>query len=281
MTDETRPVSDEDVSSVVDGLADDDTAARVRAQAGARLTAFEDSRRLVGEAGVAPLPADIVDELVANAVAALTDEAKDDVSSTESITTPQQPVRDRARTAVPAWLVAAAVVVMMAIGITLIGTGRNNETASKFTTVGSSISADDSRAAEESAASAPSADAGAAATTTVAGATAGSVSDATSVTELGDFADPDALRVALRVGFGALDAPSRELPTVVVERCQSQAEVTLALTGDPTNVGVATVAKREVLVYVYPYQVDDHPDVTQIVVARGRDACDPVLTFQR
>lgn len=304
MNDRTPPpVSDEDVSAVLDGEADDALAERVRREAPDRLQAVEAARRLVAEARVEPLAPSVVDDLVAAALAgaqtdgddagADADEAGDaahelaadhDDGGVVAIPAPRRPARR-----LPAALVAAAVIALLVVGLGLIRRGLDSsdeDTAARFDKVGSSITADEAggkaAGAEASSASDLAADAS---TTTVAlpgltePATAASPPDPVTVTYLGTFPDADALRRALAQGPPA--AAERGVARAAVDRCQQQVATVLSLEDPPLSVGQAVVGGRSVLVYTYAYSVADDPTVTRLVSAVGQDACDPVLTFQR
>lgn len=291
MNDHHPPLSDDDLSAVLDGLADETLAARARSEAAPRLAALAAARSTLAAATVAPLADDVVDRLVTTALRGGSELADppgtpDPIPSIAPVH-PSAPTRSGRR--VPTWLVAAAVVVMMSVGVALIGTDRHGSTA-KFETVGASINANDpTTEADDRAADATSApegavagQAGAPATTTAAGSTttAAAAGSATiAVSDLGTFEDAAALRTALRTGFGPGTAAT-PIPSAALDRCRQQVQVTLSITADPTRTGRAKVAGREVFVYVFPYTAAG-PGVTELVAGVGRDACDPVVTFQR
>ncbi len=282
MNDHPPPLSDDDLSAVLDGLADEALVARARAEAATRLAALATARSALAATTVEPLADDVVDRLVTTALDAGSEAAEPlDTPDLPSITPvhPSAPARSGRR--VPTWLVAAAVVVMMAVGVALIGTDRHGSTA-KFETVGASINANDpATEADDRAAEATSAPdgavAGQGAPATTAAAAAGSATIA--VSDLGAFEDAAALRLALRTGFGPGTAAT-PLPSAALDRCRQQVQVSLSLPAAPTRTGRATVAGREVFVYVFPYTAAG-PGVSELVAGVGRDACDPVVTFQR
>lgn len=283
MNDHHPPLSDDDLSAVLDGLADETLDARARSEAAPRLAALAAARSTLAAATVAPLADDVVDRLVTTALRAGS-EVTDPPGTLDPIPSiapvhPAAPTRSGRR--VPTWLVAAAVVVMMAVGVALIGTDRHGPTA-KFETVGASINANDTTEADDRAAGATSAPEGAVAGQAGAPATTTGAADETAtiaVSDLGTFEDAAALRTALRTGFGPGTAAT-PIPSAALDRCRQQVQVSLSLTTDPTRTGRAKVAGREVFVYVFSYSAAG-PGITELVAGVGRDACDPVVTFQR
>lgn len=68
MNDHHPPLSDDDLSAVLDGLADETLAARARSEAAPRLAALAAARSTLAAATVAPLADDVVHRLVTTAL---------------------------------------------------------------------------------------------------------------------------------------------------------------------------------------------------------------------
>lgn len=280
MTSPASPFSDDELSLAIDGELDADRAALLEADpvARARRDALAAAAARVGTA-VEPLDATAVDQLIAAAL-----EAPLAPSAPPRTTRGPQP-----------WLVAAAVVALVAVGLGLVWSGRGTQSdQASFQTVGNSISAADEATesgagsgrdgAEEAAGSmaetAPEAstDTSSAPTTTAPGLPV--LPDALA---LGEFASGDELREALADAFPASAQPtSAEVPSAAaLERCATQLQVTLDLAGDPLRTGFATVDGRAVLVYEFEAPAFDDGQPTTLVAAVGSDACDQVAIFQR
>ena len=330
MTDNTTPLSDEDLSAYLDGegpahadarLADD-PAAR------ARLAQLRAAAETVAAARVEPLPPQVVDSLVSVAVAGspeaadlhsgqrppdpgvdgieLDGEPADDDGNAidhdrrddEDVIVMAGPARP-SRRAPPMWLVAAAVVVLVAVGAGLIWTGvhqTHTDTAARFDTVGSAKSpgakAANGAATGSGSAGRPSASPGLVPR-------AGPLQpippterspSTVAPTPLGTFTNPAALRKALAAKWpatyaadgttaGATQAAGTDAKLAASSRCAGQIEATLSLAADPVHTGSATVGSRPVLVYEFAATASAEHRAT--VVAVGVAACDPVLIFVR
>lgn len=120
----TRHRPDDDiVSAVLDGVADADEVARVRDDpaVSARLSELRAAADAVGRP-VRPLPSDVVDDLVARALAAssgVADQGNDAHDGAEVVTLARPRKGTRAPGTPTRWLAAAAAVIVVALGIPL------------------------------------------------------------------------------------------------------------------------------------------------------------------
>lgn len=306
MSTDRPPLDDLDLSNLLDEEASQEVAARLEGDhAGqARLDQLRAVRDLVAGAEVEPLSGDVVDDLISTALDAADDgsSARPEHGLAEVVPVPLS----RRRGGVPPWVVAAVVVVMVGLGLSLVWMGRDGGDAGDdvaFQEVGASISADDgtgsdgaveddSRLYESDAAASsgaselapePSDAEGGAATTT---APSGASDNAPTLVNLGEFPDPDALREHLRDGFPAAGVTST-LPETGIDddltaafRCLGKVDGLFEPTGEPTDVGLAIVAGDPTVVYDLPYRTDEGRDTT-IVIAVDEVSCIPVLSFQR
>ncbi|MEZ5203079.1 MAG: hypothetical protein R2701_01445 [Acidimicrobiales bacterium] len=283
MTDTTpSPASDEDLSAAIDGELDDGRARDLLTDPAnaARLEQLNRAVRAVA-APVDPLDNTAVDRLIADAIAE-----------------PAAPAAPRRAVRGPApWLVAAAIAVLLAVGLTLVWTGRNGESNDQASTVSTDLDA--SAANEERAgadASAESSDDAAAAGEVApdsghaGSATTDGTSPATTITptlpsavDLGTFADGDALRTALATSFPdvAVTSTSDGPSTASVERCATQLEITLGLDDGPTQIGWATIGGQEALVYEFSTSSYEDGTPTTLVTAVGAEACNQIVFFER
>ena len=302
MTDST-PRLDDDLSAYLDNEAAPHVAAMIEADAAAkaRLAELQSVRDAVGNTAVTPLDDDVVDRLVATALDSASDQADsspaDGQHPTATIaslggqrTTRRQP---------PPWLVAAAVVAFMAIGLGLVWSGTRETPQARFEAVGASINnSGESPSALSSAADSatppggvdkgvmPSTTMGAASSTTSgpAGGTAANPLPDDVLIDLGTFPTTDALRLALKVSFPTsptlTPAASASFDSTTGHRCSDQAKALFTLDTEPSARGAATVAGERVVVFEFAYTTDEGR-ATTLVVATTPDACQPVLTFQR
>ena len=315
MTSSPPPLDDLQLSDALDGDAGPDVTARLAADpaARARLDQLRAARDLVAAGEGAPLPGATVDRLVAAALDSLD---ATDATDTDPVATGQgddgdsdsdgqgegdsegdgthpivAPGPSRRTGSVPPWLVAAVVLLLLGIGLTLVYTGRDADTDVAFDTVGSSIAdgsaaTDAGRSTDEETAALESGDAAAgtaedASSTT--GAPLAGTASAPVLVPLGSFPDPDALRVHLRDGFpeAAPDAaPATETDVDAAFRCLGKIDGMFNTGSEPAHVGLATVANEPTVVYELPYRTDDGRDTT-LVVAVGELTCIPSLSFQR
>jgi hypothetical protein len=290
MTSTPSPLDDDLLSSVLDGDADAATVARIAADpsASSRLSQLHDAQGMLAASSVPPLGDDVITAMIDSAVQT-TSEHDDQEPDRDGVV----PIPSSRTGPVPGWLVAAVVLILMGIGLTLVYTGRDQAEVA-FNAVGSSIGTSDdgsgdladrgeaSAVAPDAAAPAESEAAGAEATTT---ASAGSETsdDVPVLVPLGDFTDSDALRVHLRDGFPQPDEstpPSSEADLDAAFRCLGKVDAMFNTDGDPVNVGLATVAGDRTVVYELPYETDDGT-ATTLVLAVGELSCIPVLGFQR
>ncbi|HWJ60692.1 MAG TPA: hypothetical protein VNS19_01885 [Acidimicrobiales bacterium] len=298
MTD-PHPLTDDDLSLALDGEADAQLLARIDADpaAQARLEELRAAAQLSG-APVPPLDDDVVDDLIARA-----------------IDTPVAPVvtgtRRSSRRAAP-WLVAASVVLLMAVGLSLVWAGRSSdddqasaardatEAAADTSGAGSAADSSFSESADTGSAAADGVAGGHGSPTTVAPSTS---SASVPLLYLGSYASGDDLRAATADSFtdawkdnGELtfDDPDTESDrtqgrsmadppsSASVDRCADQLQITLSMEGAPVQSGYATVDGKDVLVYEFATaSAKDADRETTLVAAVGADACDEVVFFER
>lgn len=299
MTDHPTP-TDDDLSLALDGEADPELLARIEADPDA--TARLDAMRAA--AGQVATPVEPLDGATVGALI------------TTALDTPIAPERRASggpRRATP-WLVAASVIVLMAIGLSLVWAGRGTEEdqagasrtaadaeASQELGEGgdgaaeSSFSESGSGNAADEPATAPGSGGHSSATTIAANPTAG-----LPVSFLGDYASGADLREATAASFAealsssgssaTFDSPDPQnrntrTPTAPseasVDRCAQQLQVALSLKTNPIQVGYATVDDRDVLVYEFATTSVADGSETTLVAAVGKDACDEVVLFER
>jgi hypothetical protein len=299
MTDPRPPLTDEDLSAVVDGEAEPHLVERVRSDPSARVRA--DQLHAAGQAlratPVTPLDAATVDAMIGRAL-----DASVDTGGPDPVVTPLTPPVPGRRGPAP-WLVAAAIVALVAIGLGLVWSGTRSDEG-EFATVGDQVAdeagdpagdGDTMASAEDATGSRSDAEAGQAdgaapealpapphgAVPTTGGAAG---NESASLPDLGAHDTAADLRTALRDGFPdglpltsgtPVDSPTRG----AVDRCRNQAMVTFDLEGPADAEGVAEVDGR--LVLVYEFEDAAVVDGNTYVIARGIEACDPVLDFQR
>lgn len=329
MTDQVTPLSDEELSAHLDGESGPEVGERIAAEpeARSRMASLAAAARAIAAEPVTPLPPATVDNIVAQALAAATEvergaggaaDAKgvsdgrppaplpaSGGSGDETGVAPLAPSRSgRGRAAPPAWLVAAVVLLVFAVGAGLVIAGRNGGRQDAAAPTTSKSAASDG-AADRS----PSATGGAESNQDQGSASAGSPSPdesptlvpghgapapdpSTTVTGsfavpaplwLGLFSTPDALRTELATTFPAQPQPSPETPPTAasIGRCADQVGVTLALKGKPLHQGYASVAGTMVLVYEFASTSFRNKQPTTLVAAVGAASCDPVVTFER
>lgn len=290
-------ITDDDLSLALDGEAGPELLARIEADpvALARLDAMRAAAAQVA-APVDPLDDATVDQLVTNALA--------------TPVAPARPVAAGPRRATP-WLVAASVIILMAVGLSLVWAGRGTEDDQ----AGASRTAADSSSQESSADAADSSfsesGGGIGAGSTEAAPSSGGHGSATTIASnpteglpvvyLGEYPSGDALREATATSFadalptsetapsfdGADPPPdtatrSRSAPPeAAVDRCAQQLQITLSLETNPLQAGYATVDDRDVLVYEFAATSARDGSETTLVAAVGQDACDEVVLFER
>ncbi|CAN5759943.1 hypothetical protein BH10ACT1_BH10ACT1_40530 [soil metagenome] len=303
MTEPLAPLTDEDLSAVLDGEADASITARVAAdpEASARLAQLRAAGEALRSSTVTPLAPSIVDGLIGRALSAAdevpTTAAGPDQPSDHAVVQPMVAPTRRRTGSMPPWLVAAAVVLLVGVGLVLVWSGRddgsneqdtaavNTEQADKAADSASGSANGGGSVAGEAPADAPSASPHGEPTTTA----AADSSRATALVQLGTFADADALREDLKEAFprpesskgpddGDLEALG--LSQASISRCDTQVRTILSIEGQARNEGVATVDGKQVLVYEYDATGTDGR-ATTLVAAVYPAACDQVLTFYR
>lgn len=278
----STPFSDDELSAALDGELDPEALVRLEAdpEASARLASLRAAADAVGSP-VPPLEDDTVDRMI-----------------TAALDEPAAPPRPAAAPGRGRWLVAAAVILLMAAGLTLVWAGRDDGS-------GESAAADRTDQAEPEAADAPpttvataeelaadgstafSTGSGEAGLAPTAGAAGGPV-------DLGAFDSSAALRSAVATAWSAstttadansTKAESRSMAPpdeLQIQRCGDQAAVIFAVTTDPTRVGYATVGDAPTLVYEFTgVEVEDGQPASNLVIATDVDTCTPLLSFVR
>lgn len=296
MTDHPTTPTDDELSLAIDGEADAELLARIDAspEAQARLEELRAASALVAGATVPPLGDDVVDDLVSTAL--------------DTPIAPEHRADGRRRGAAP-WLVAASVVLLMAVGLSLVWAGRSSDedqasasfsdaaTELQETSGSSGGDAAFSESAEDRAEAPPAGGHGA--PTTVASASPSSAD--VPVVFLGSFSSGDRLREATATSFadalrssdtaaeydgsGEVDDRTNRRTTrpsdEAIDRCAEQLQVTLKLDAGPIQTGYATVDGRDVLVYEFSATSARTEQATTLVAAVGVDACDEVVIFER
>ncbi len=303
MTDQPTP-TDDDLSLALDGEADDELLARIEASpaAQARLAELQAAADLVAGTSIPTLDGDAVDELISTA-----------------LDTPVAPSRgvsaSRGRGGATPWLVAASVILLMAVGLSLVWAGQSSDDDQASATFATGDAAQFEASAESGADGAFSAEDGtgesSGAPSPVTGShgaptTAPSAAPAADLTVvyLGTYPSGDQLREAtassfadaLRMNGSAFSGDQAETATDIdatgrraqappsdaaVNRCAQQLQVTLKLDTAPIQAGYANVDDREVLVYEFTATSARTDEETTLVAAVGADACDEVVIFER
>lgn len=295
MTDDPTP-TDDDLSLVLDGEADDELVARVEADpaARARLEQLRRTADALRSSSVPPLDGDVVDELIATAV--------------DAPVAPTRPASAGRSRATP-WLVAASVIVLMAVGLSLVWAGRGDDEdqagATRRTTLASAETSSDAPEADATFGDASGAGAseaaplgGHGAPTTIAPQDASRTMDLP-VVLLGSFASGAELREATASSFTPSTTATGSSPAdgeatgdqardraappsdAAVDRCAQQLQVTLSMEAPPTRVGYATVDGKDVLAYEFATTSARDGKPTTLVAAVGVEACDQVVIFER
>ena len=277
MTTDATPFSDDDLSAALDGEASPEVLAGIEASPEARARQAElgaAAARMAG-ATVPPLDDDVVDALIA---AALDEPAAPSVPA------------GRRRTGPPVWAVAAGLVLLVATGLALVWSGRQEDQVA-FKTVGDSIAADrDAGGATAESSAADEASPGEMVLPdhggTASGAGDGTNASTTTTPEASTALAPLVFLGALASSFApsplaAGTQPEAAPADAAVDRCQQQLEVTLELEGGPTARGYALVDGQEVLVYEFDRASFADGSPTQLIAAVGVDACQQVVFFER
>jgi hypothetical protein len=295
MTDHPPPLSDEDLSAALDGEAGPDVEARLAAdpQAHERAAALAAARDAVATAPE-PLGADEVDGLIVIALDPDASTAADAGSAGGSIDDAAvMPLPPRRRGRPPVWLAAAAIAVLLGIGLVLIWSGRSSEPDRRSTAQSGAL---ESRSAGEASSGAKATVLAPTATSSGADDRAKSA-DAATTGDLGSYPSVAAFRRAFATSFPAHrdeSAPTASYSTAQFDRCAEQLQQTLALPAGPTHQGSATIAGKPVLVYEFAGSAATSPATSTsatstsvtgtsatTVAAVGTVACEPVSIFQR
>lgn len=285
MTSEPPPLTDEELSAVLDGEADPDIAARAQVEPAARAR-LDELRAVRLALGRAPLPAlhrTTIDGLIARAL----DE------SDQPVVAP--PVSRSGHTATPRWLVAAAIVALVAVGLGLVWSGRDRGNDVSTTASGQLSNRDKSGAGGGADGKAQ----GQSSPERSSGSPRGGQTDAaaadgtprselspqsTAVIELGEYRTLSDLRAALKTSFptdspsaNGLEAPSQ----ATVERCAALMTQVFQLPNPAGHIGRARVAGRDVLVYEFEAPSARDGAATTFITVNEPQTCDAQLSFER
>ncbi len=301
MTDHPTP-TDDDLSLALDGEADAELLARIEADpvAQAQLEHLRAAATLLRDARVDPLDDEVVDGLIATAI--------------DTPIAPARPVSgNRSGRATP-WLVAAAVIVLMAIGLSLVWAGRSSDQDQASATKSAEEKAQDSGASSDGQADSAFSSGGGTAgaesqvlpgghgAPTTAAATPDTASPSTPALFLGSYPSGAKLREATATSFmdawkasgsslsfdssdaeGSGNARSMQRPpsAAAITRCADLLQVTLTMKAPPVQTGYATVDDEPVLVYEFATTSARTNKETTLVAAVGVKACDEVVFFER
>ncbi|MCU1497609.1 MAG: hypothetical protein JWM47_1562 [Acidimicrobiales bacterium] len=305
MTDPRQPLTDEDLSALLDGASADGVAERVEAdpRARARLDALRAAREAVAGATVAGLDRSAVDQLIGRALAVADEPTAGPDAGTGGVVAPLRPSR-RHPGGVPPLLVAAAVVLLVGVGLVLVWSGRggtpDRDAASRATEITATADGADSGAKSSTAGAGDAKGAPATPTqqelspyspptTAATDATAGSNGYAAGLVELGRFETPEDLRGALKAGFPTAarstdlwaERGDADLTEASVDRCDALVRALFEIEGQARQRGVATVDGATALVYTYAYTLDEEPDVTTLTAAADTKSCNVLVSFVR
>ncbi len=300
MIDPPTPLSDEELSAVIDGEAEPDVTARFTADPTARQRAadLQEASDLLRRTMVEPLSAGTVDDLVARALGHLDSQADGTDAETDgadpdgdaadrptvdagspnvvAFTRPEPPAR-RGNTR---WLVAAVVAVLAGLGLTLVYNGTRptlNEDASVAQSPGSTAGS----APEEDLP-----DGAGDATPATPGDTSNAVRPASPYVDLGPFDTQADLRERLKTAFptGPLLAEDAAPSADAVNRCAQQVYELFASEGiatAPTRSGVAVLDGEQVMVFEFAITEPDATFEDLVVATTSVDVCEPTMSFVR
>lgn len=277
MTDPHAPLSDEDLSAALDGQADASVLERLGTdpQAQERYRSLESARSFLAAQAVAPLAPDLVDTLVERAIReGGADAAPAAVGNVTPLTAP--PRSARRRTGPPMWSVAAVVAALVAVGVGLVWSGRDDgnggDQAATPTTELDATDLGDRSAAEQPEGPAPTfrAEPGIPAI----------------VIDLGRFDTKEALREALRedgVSSSGTPVESDLAPTTEqVQRCGTQVATLMDGEGISDTYGKAYAQVADEAYLVYEFELDEATDDgTHLISVVDPVSCNPLITFYR
>lgn len=306
MTDPLAPLSDEDLSALLDGQAEPSVLDRLARDpaARARRDALAAAASAVASEPIAPLEGPQVDALVARALAEGQAPAAEagppaPADAPESHAAPVIPLAPPGgRRLPPTWLVAAAVVALVAIGLGLVWSGRTvqngnedlaqtkadaqleqaaEEDSTTLSVEGGPATAEDGEAptGDHSSESGP----------------AESAPELPSIERrlgapayLGAFATVEDLRAVVATGLPATDEPlgDLELPTdAAFQRCAEQMRVQFSIEDPATAYRLTVVDDVVSMVFEFDAATFDDGDQATVVTAVRADTCDPYFTIQR
>lgn len=268
MTDPRPPLTDDDLSAILDGEAGADVTARFQSDPAARdrFARLQEAREAVRQSIVPPLAPSVVDQLVARALDAGLGTATGPAAPPPPgvIAFPPRP----SRSGPPRWLVAAVVVALVGIGVALVWSGTHQDDGQQDAgakapgttlTIKQPAGTGDHGAAPEQ-------------------------TPAARVGDLGSFSTKEALRTSLTPGIptdaepvSRGDAPS----AASVTRCSTQVATILSAEGvgeTPVRTAVADIDGDQHLVFQFDYRAAGSK-ATGLVAIVEPTSCDPVLTF--
>lgn len=300
MTNSPLPLSDEDLSAYLDNEVTPEVRARIDGdpKAQERVRTLGAARDALRSAPIAPLSAETVDSMISTALGEL-DAAAGSPTATEAPVAPPASLqqRRRGRASQSTWMVAAAVLALVVVGMGLIWSGVQSTESTDTADVAATESDQQTARANESSAgdedgasdSAPSAadDAEAAFPTPPPVST-----EPAQLVDLGEAPDGAALRTSLRDGIptdaeattsDALEGTSPDGGPITVgqvDRCAQLLELQVAPDSDLVTVGLATVDGQPHLVYEFALpESDDDGDF--LIAAVDPGSCAALITFVR
>lgn len=307
MTDPLAPLSDEDLSALLDGQAEPSVLDRLARDpaARARRDALAAAASAVASEPIAGLEGPQVDALVARALAEAEAPGAPPAPTSDPADAPVAPVvplaPPRGRRLPPTWLVAAAIVALVAIGLGLVWSGRTveggKEDQAQSTTLadadqegGATLGAE----AEPGATSSAGEGEDSATPAEDQASESGPAEPAPEIPSierrlgapryLGAFATVEDLRTAVATGLPTADEPlgDLEVPTdAAFQRCAEQMRVQFSIEDPATAYRLAVVDGVVSMVYEFDAATFDDGEPAIVVTAVRADTCDPYFTIQR
>lgn len=284
MTDTNAPLTDEELSAILDGQADASVRERLASDpAGqARFDALRNARDLLAGEPVVPLSSTTVDSLVARAIA----EGTGATHRTDDVVTPLAP-RARRRSGPPMWAVAAVVAVMVAIGLGLVWSGVDDgSNGGGGELAGPSPTASQPTEGDRSSPDEDSERRDAAPSDTAEPTLQPNEGVPAPIIDLGTFDSTEDLRTALADSIpntGQLADPDIAPSTASVNRCADQVATLMqseVATSQPDRKAFARVDGQNVLAYEFAL-AEPADGYTSLISVVDPATCDPAFTFMR
>ncbi|MCB0978425.1 MAG: hypothetical protein KDB02_13305 [Acidimicrobiales bacterium] len=268
MTEFPSPLTDEEISAAIDGEAEPSVQRRLQDDpvAAARARSLSAARDIVSTTPVPSLDAPTIDTLVNTALERADDPTAVDDSAV-STPTPLSPRATRVRNLPPNWAVAAVVAVLVAIGVGLVWSGRDDDNG---TTVAAAPTTSESVVLGSTGGSKP----------------ADTSSAPASIIYVGRFDTNAALRTFLADSIptkGRLAGPTLAPTTQSVIRCANQIATIMGAQGigtAPDRQALAKVGDQTLLVYEFDL-LKPTPKASSLISAVDPTACNPAFTFLR